>query len=316
MTHDILIAEISGKRPGTSKQRTSEGMDWGDYDKVIISNNSEGYETDWQIVDVPQDYREYYERNFRTSSGGAWLAPMNRSYAIKYAREHGYKYLVQIDDNIRQLGIEYRLERDGYFAVYRAHAEPVDFIEMMTCVLSETNAGIVGCSLLGVSLPDADFLRERYCYSFFAMNLERIPDEYHGDFEDDIEFRYKLLQMGVPMVQISPLRYIKISQNENSAKHKEDLTGNRAEYAKAGVQRGDKMSVLYGDLYRRGQQNHNRSILGKAESDKLYFKHKLATFELGVLVRQGGMERIKNCMRALLERRANTNIENAVKIKN
>ena len=38
----ILIAEISGKRPGTYKQRPTELFQTV-HDKVIISNNSEGY---------------------------------------------------------------------------------------------------------------------------------------------------------------------------------------------------------------------------------------------------------------------------------
>ena len=41
----VLIAEISGKRAGDSTARPTEMFEF-DFDKVIISNNSEGYVTD------------------------------------------------------------------------------------------------------------------------------------------------------------------------------------------------------------------------------------------------------------------------------
>lgn len=43
---NILVAEISGKRPGDADSRPTEKLDIR-FDKVIISNNSDGYKTDW-----------------------------------------------------------------------------------------------------------------------------------------------------------------------------------------------------------------------------------------------------------------------------
>ena len=63
------------------------------------------YETDWEIVNVPEEFEEWYKKEVK-SSENAWYAPMNRTYAIKYAKEHGYKYLIQLDDNILQIGIK------------------------------------------------------------------------------------------------------------------------------------------------------------------------------------------------------------------
>lgn len=71
---DVLVVEISGKRPGTSKQRPTERYDIS-YDHMIISNNSEGYESDWDIVNVPEDYVEWYKANVK-SSDSAWYAPI------------------------------------------------------------------------------------------------------------------------------------------------------------------------------------------------------------------------------------------------
>lgn len=110
MKEKTLIVEISGKRPGTKQQRPTE-KNKTEYPHIIISNNSEGYDTDWEIVNVPEEYEEWYKSVAKTSDN-AWYAPMNRSYAIKYAREHGYRYLVQLDDNITFLEIGYTRKID------------------------------------------------------------------------------------------------------------------------------------------------------------------------------------------------------------
>lgn len=129
----ILICEISGKRPGGVKQRPTERFTTK-YDHLIISNNSNGYDTDWDIVNVPDDYVEWYKENVKTSDN-AWYAPMNRSYAIKYARENGYDYLIQADDNIKFFEIAYKIDdSDGVTRRYRrqfSRGTMDDIVEML-----------------------------------------------------------------------------------------------------------------------------------------------------------------------------------------
>lgn len=278
---DVLVVEISGKRPGTKKQRPTEKYETK-FDKVIISNDCEGYETDWKIVKVPEAYKNWYIENVKTSDG-AWYAPMNRSYAIKYAREQGYKYVVQLDDNIKLLEVATLSEDNGLTKRYRAtNKEGMldEFIEMFKVVLENTNAGMVGCNLGGVSVPEKSFLKERYVYSIFAIKLDCCPDVFQGDFEDDIEYRLKFKQMGIPVVQIVPLRYGKVAQG-----HTNDLTGCRAEYLRVGVKRGERMSVLNGDQYKYGMTKKKKSTNKKKDyDDKIGFKHVMKPFKLGVIV--------------------------------
>lgn len=294
MKNRILIAEISGKRPGTSKQRPTEKFDFA-YDKVIISNNSEGYTTDWEIVNVPNDYREWYIANHKNSDN-AWYAPMNRSYAIKYARERGYRYLVQCDDNIKTIEIGVLSGKIGDVQrririISRSsnviHGMINSFIEMFETVLENTNAVMVGCDMAGVSAPAIKLLAERYCYSFFMLDLEKCPDVFHGDFEDDIEYRLKCYQMGSPVVQICPLRYAKIGQDKTK-----DLSGCREEYLKAGIKRGAHMSVLYNDVYKCKMRQKGQSITSKYDKENVNFKHILKTWKVGVVVYD--MEAIQN----------------------
>lgn len=294
--NEILVVEISGKRPGGVKRRPTEKFSIG-YDKVIISNNSEGYKTDWEIFNVPDDYREWYIRNVKNSEN-AWYAPMNRSYAIKYAREHGYKYLVQLDDNINSLEISYYDNRDVIKKRLRQVSSKEmmdDFILMQKTVLDNTNAAMVGFSLRNIAMPNMIFMREGYVYSFFMLNLEKCPDIFHGDFEDDIEYRLKCSQMGLPVVQINTLKYSKTGQQ-----HTKDLSGCRAEYLKAGIKRGEHMTKLYGDLYKCKMTRFRHGTILKPSEQPINFKHILKPFKLGVIVYD--MNPIKSCMRNILKK--------------
>lgn len=276
---DVLVVEISGKRPGTAKARPTERF-FVPHDHLIITNNCDGYETNWDIVEVPQDFREYYIEHYKMHKS-AYYAPMNRSYAIKYAREHGYKYLVQLDDNISHLEIRYRIPGE-IRGLYRASSTVEmmdDYIELLCCVLDNTNAGMAGCSLLGCSPPGKMvFLVERYCYSLFALKLECCPDYFQGDFEDDIEYRIKLKQMGIPVVQVEPCGYGKTGQR--SAK---DESGCRAAYTEAGASRGDHMRKLNGDLYTAGLTSKPNGFSAGVERGGKFFRHQLAPWKVGIL---------------------------------
>jgi hypothetical protein len=297
---EILVAEISGKRPGGSDKRCTEQFRI-DYDKVIISNNSDGYITDWNTINVPDDYRDWYIANLKNSEN-AWYAPMNRSYAIKYARERGYKYLIQLDDNIQYIEIAYFLEKQGKKYRYRLPYQEKntselmnDYIDLLVTVLKNTNAVMSGCNLMGTARLEPGFMREGYVYSLFALDLDNCPDFFHGDFEDDIEYRLKCRQMGKPTVQIIPLRYGKTGQ-----KSSKDLTGCRAEYAKQGLKRGEHMAVLYSGDYSARMTRKAHSTRAKLENEEINFKHDLKTWKLGVIVYD--IEPIKNKFNLMLKK--------------
>jgi hypothetical protein len=139
---------------------------------------------------------------------------------------------------------------------------------------------MVGCSLTGTSPPDDTLWREGYVYSFFMLDLERCPDVFHGDFEDDIEYRLKCAQMGLPVIQLPWLAYSKTGQGKNS-----DLSGCRAEYAKQGLKRGQHMVALYGDVYSCKMTHKRHQTRAVYENDALYFKHKMKPTRVGVTVK-------------------------------
>ena len=278
MNKEVLVVEISGKRPGNFKDRPTEKYDCS-YDHIIISNNSDGYETEWDIVNVPKDYEEWYKANYMVDEK-AYYAPMNRSYAIKYAREHGYKYLVQLDDNIVSLKIQYKLGDKFIRGMNNPKGILNDYIKALVLALQSTNAGMSGCNMSGASMPSQNYLRERYCYSIFCLKLDVCPDNFQGGFEDDVEYRLKLMQKGIPSIQIVPLSYCKTGQGNNK-----DLTGCRKAYADVGVLRGSNMSKLYGNLYKAGMTNKDHSLGNSIKRDYKIFKHKLKTFKLGIIIK-------------------------------
>lgn len=292
MMNDVLVAIISGKRPGGKKERPTEKLST-QLDRVIISNNADGYVTDIPIVMVPDDYRAWYIANHKNSDN-AWYAPMNRSYAIKWARERGYRYLVQMDDNILSLDITFLESTGGGARRFRAqHLDALDdFCGMYKTVLQNTNAAMVGCQLAGTAIPENTLWREGYCYSFFMLDLNRCPDVFQGDFEDDIEYRLKCAQIGRPVIQLPWLMYGKTGQGKNT-----DLSGCRAEYAKQGLKRGAHMSVLYGDVYSCKMTHKRHTTVAKTENDALYFKHIIKPVKVGVVVKDA--EAIRNYARQL-----------------
>jgi len=295
MNKEVLVVEISGKRPGTKKDRPTEKYNIN-YDHIIISNNSEGYITDWEIVNVPKDYVDWYKENIK-SSENAWYAPMNRSYAIKYAKEHGYKYLIQLDDNISWLHITAKTEKSKMYIPNNINMMN-DYIQMLVEILKNTNAGMAGCNIGSMSPPDKQFLAERFCYSLFALKLDIVPDIFQGDFEDDIEYRLKLKQKNIPCVQCVPLTYGKTGQADTK-----DLTGCRAEYKKQGILRGEHMRKLYGDVYSCGYAKGIKAGRGAKtgeRSKKILFKHKLKPFKVGVVVYN--MQILKDTFKNIIEK--------------
>lgn len=272
---DVLITIISGKRPGGAAERPTEKLVTS-YRRVYISNNADGYETDIPIIMVPDDYKKYYMANFKNSDN-AWQAPMNRSYAIKYAKENGYRYLVQLDDNINKMEIAFL---SGGRRIRSGSRKDLldDFIHCLRETLIHTNAAMAGCNLASV-IPDDTLWREGYVYSLFMLDVNRCPETFQGDFEDDIEYRLKCAEMGMPVIQLPFLKYGKVSQRKDKA-----LTGCRSEYVKQGKKRGEHMCILNADKYSCSFNTRNKRISTNAQHDGYTFKHKLTAFKLGVIM--------------------------------
>lgn len=165
----------------------------------------------------------------------------------------------------------------------------------MVEVLENTNVGMVGMAPDAASVPQDDWLRERYVYSAFMLDLSRVPAYFQGDFEDDIEYRLKLKQIQVPSLEIVPFHYSKTAQDKHNGK--EDSSGNRDAYIKAGLKRGEHMSKLYGDMYERGYSDRGS---GTKRTGKVKFRHKVKSFKVGV--RCKNIDRLREQMLKIFEK--------------
>ncbi len=293
MRGDVLVAEISGKRPGDVKARPTENIKTR-YDHIIVSNNSEGYITNWDIVNVPTDYEMWYREKYGFAK--AWQAPMNRSYAIKLAKERGYRYLVQVDDNIIALSIRYKMKGEpekAYNVSYGAQKECFDdFVAVLIEALRRSNAGMAGMDLQSVDSSKI-FCAERFVYSFFALDLARVPEIFHANFEDDIQFRLRLREMGVPVISLPVMAYGKTSSTGG------DKSGCRQAYADVGLGRGEVLRKIHGEHYSCGI---GRKMSTKGKQLHNEFQHRLKPFKVGVMTRD--WDRLEHKFLALLRKHA------------
>ena len=163
--------------------------------------------------------------------------------------------------------------------------------------MQHTNAGMVGMTPDSASVPRDNWLNERYVYSAFMLDLNRVPAYFQGDFEDDIEYRLKLKQIQVPSLEVVPFHYAKTAQDKHNGK--EDTSGNRDAYIKAGLKRGEHMSKLYGDMYERGYSDRGS---GTKRTGKVKFRHKVKSFKVGV--RAKNIQYLKNQLLSIFQKYA------------
>lgn len=209
-------------------------------------------------------------------------------------------------------GIKYLVKADGIQMRYATLAStqnkdqlPNDMIKYMEQVLDRSNVGMIGMAPDAASLPQDDWLKERYVYSAFMLNLEIVPPVFQGDFEDDIEYRMKLKQAGVPSLEIVPFHYSKTAQQKAQSK-KEDVTGNRQAYKEAGLNRGKVMSKIYGDTYSRGWSDQGSGV--KRIEGQKKFRHKIKSFKVGVRIKD--VSTLKNEMLKLFAKYATKRSDN------
>jgi hypothetical protein len=270
--NNVLVVIVSGNR----LNRPTENFNING-NTVIISNNSAVYVSRYPIIDVPDDFIEYYRENWSLSDFGM-KTPLVRSYAIKYAREKGYKYIVQLDDNITGFSLRYFNSKKGLVHTQIYNITPI--LNALVDILRYTNVGMSGLDMQAISIPTDKLVAERYLYSILCMDLEKVS-YFFGDVEEDIAMRYQLAQKNIPTAVLVPFKYSKTGQLSSG-----DKSGNRGMYDELQTNRGLIMSKIYGDKYKRGTSNIIRNIAGLSRvRDNEIFRHKLKKFKVGIKVK-------------------------------
>lgn len=276
---DIIVCEISGRRPGTSAARPTEALGSRGLDFVIISNDSSGYITDYPIVNVPESFQADFCRRNQVQRIG-WQAPCNRAYAIEYARARGYRYCLQVDDNIESLSIAVMGEKEsGGRRRELRFSEPKEdllavFADVMIAVLKHSNAGLVGPAEAGI-IPSPKLLKEVVVWFMFTIDLERCAGiEFHGGVCDDMDYELKLNRAGIPQAKISCL----LAQK---AWPKGDVTGNRQFYRDLDDEFPAVMRRIYSDVYTPVRKYRRNAAGDGVES---FWGHRLRYKRAGLFV--------------------------------
>ena len=103
---------------------------------------------------------------------------------------------------------------------------------------------------------------------------------------------------------LASLRY-----GKTAARRNRDATGCRQAYADAGVERGEHMRRLYGDVYSCGSGWRNASTAGPS-LDEPVFRHRLGRVKVGVWIRDA--EGIERAFSEALQRHARSDMPDSV----
>lgn len=193
-TSKLLVQVITGGRPNLKERHTAKLLNEvakvADVEWCIREDHVDGYELDEFPMNVyTTDFANEFARTHwrhpvtKWEPGGFFGAFPGREWACRSAAERGYDAVIQLDDNIVNIG-----PVGASRACYR---EGITTISEQFSILAElsasTNASMLGFQLNSV-VPrrSAPVLRPGYPYSLFIEKVGpgRLP--YYGPFEDDI----------------------------------------------------------------------------------------------------------------------------------
>jgi hypothetical protein len=191
----VLVAIITGGRPALADRRTRDFTEpfqtvgFTDIEWVLRSDHVTAYEKD----DLPQnvyavewanDYAKAHWRHSRApyEPGGFFGAFPGREWAMRTAEDRGYDLVLQLDDNVLNLGL-LNSNRPAFRAVMNPGACALTLCDLAV----STNAHMLGAQL--ASVPPSgltSILRPGFPYSVFVEKTGSGRMPYHGPFEDDI----------------------------------------------------------------------------------------------------------------------------------
>lgn len=191
----LLIAVITGGRPLLSDRPTRRFFEslrtLGDIEYVVRADQADDYEEDPGVplnrydVAWADRYARTHWRHPRAvcEPGGFHGAFTGREWAMRSAEERGYDAVVQLDDNVTQLG-PIDATRTTY---YRDIVQPADSIRTLVEIAMSTNLWMFGAQLTSVQVKgDYPIARPGFPYSVFVEKTGDGRMPYYGPFEDDI----------------------------------------------------------------------------------------------------------------------------------
>ena len=231
----LLIQVITGGRPKLAERPTSRFLKElsriGTVEWCIREDHILGYERDaFPFNPYPVEFANEYARTHwrhsesRWEPGGFFGAFPGREWACLSAEERGYDAVLQLDDNVRDLGLV-----NAHLPAYRDGAGPADLLSALAELSASSNVAMLGAQLNSAPpSPRAKVLRTGYPYSVFIEKVgpSRLP--YYGPFEDDImhALDYALPETPITAGVVDAIRYVKDSKSRTGMRsHYNPLRG-------------------------------------------------------------------------------------------
>lgn len=220
----LLVQVITGGRPILAERMTAQYLpelaEIADVEWCIREDHVDSYERDDFPFNVyTTDFANEYARTHwrhkvaEWAPGGFFGAFPGREWACRTAEERGYDAVLQLDDNVKRLGVV-----GAHRPFYREISSTLEIVSIMAELSASTNASMLGIRLDSIP-PSArtKVLRPGFPYSFFIekVGAGRLP--YYGPFEDDImhALDYGLSGGSQTAALIESISYVKDSASKS-----------------------------------------------------------------------------------------------------
>lgn len=188
----LLISVITGGRPKLTDRPTSRLLPLlshlGDIEYVLREDHAPDYETDplASLNVYPLAWANHYARTHWRhpravfQPDGFHGAFTGREWAMQTAEERGYDLVLQLDDNIMQVG-------PHNTSLIQKVTDPGGMTRIMCEMAMSTNLYMLGMQLNSVGQnPSEKVVRVGYPYSYFLEKTGPGRMPFYGPFEDDI----------------------------------------------------------------------------------------------------------------------------------
>lgn len=267
----VLVCILTGGRPQLADRPTArlvepimadggfEAVEW-----VIREDHVDAYEHDDLPMNVyPRSFSDAYSRmNWwhpaeQWDAGGFQGVFPGREWAMRTAEERGFDAVLQLDDNVAQLGImnvnspEGQIRSEGWAC------------RQLTEIVASTNVMMCGMQLNSVPFKEYTILRPGFPYSVFVERTGPGRMPYHGPFEEDIMQAMEYGLHGGPNRTVGVtdvLRYVKKSGG---------TTGMRSRY---GGHRGLEISRRYPENARIAPGRRTSSVQDGSRGIRHYLR--------------------------------------------
>lgn len=227
----VLIQVITGGRPDLGARTVRRHLDAfseiGDVEWCLREDHAATYERDEYpfnvyTVEFANEYARTHWRHpiAKWEPGGFFGAFPGREWAMRSGRERGYDLVLQLDDNVLDIG-----PISATHPAYRVGATPLEMVREMVEIAASTNISLLGMQLSSViAKPRMKVARPGFPYSIFLEKTGRGRLPYFGPFEDDI---MHAMDYGLSP---SPLQTAGVIESFTYRKESSSKSGMRAHY--------------------------------------------------------------------------------------